>query len=144
LGFARRPILQRVAAVVMMAAWFAFAVQGMFVAVSEAATGDSSHYYLGFVFGHPHAEGHSHVVTHRHAGGMVHQHAIDDDDDDALAKHVSQPGSDMAVVVCVLPSPNVSEIFAVAGRKLAMAIPDHLWVAEIGGLKRPPRPPSIT
>src|SRR4051812_40476908 len=110
LRFARRPFSQRLAAIVMMAAWVAFAVQGMFVAASEAATGDSSHYYLGFVFGHSHGEGHSHVVTHRHAGGIVHQHAIDDDDD-ALAEHVKGPGWDMAVVVCVLPSRDISTVF---------------------------------
>ena len=144
MGFARRPFFQRFAAIVMIAAWVAFAAQGMFVAVSEAATGDSSHYYLGFVFGQPHAEGHSHIVTHSHAGGMVHQHAIDDDDDDALAKHVSQPGWDMAIVVGVLPSRSGTEVFAVPGRKLTMEVPDRLRVAEIGGLKRPPIPPSIT
>jgi hypothetical protein len=131
-----------VAAIVMMAAWVAFAVQGMFVAASEAATGDSSHYYLGFVFGHSHGEGHSHVVTHSHAGGIVHQHAIDDDDD-ALDKHVKEPGWNMAVVVCVLPSRDISAIFEVAGRKLAIENPDHLRVADSGGLRRPPRPPYI-
>ena len=36
----------------MMAATVAFALQGIFVAASEAATGDTSHYYLGFAFGH--------------------------------------------------------------------------------------------
>src|SRR6267143_4620172 len=51
------------------------------VAASEAATGDSSHYYLGFVFSHPHGGNHSHVVTHKHADGTIHEHAIDDDDD---------------------------------------------------------------
>jgi len=127
----------------MMAAWVAFAVQGMFVAASEAATGDSSHYYLAFVFGHPHGDGHSHVVMHSHADGMVHQHAIDDDDDDALAKHVKEPGWDMAVVVCVLPFGDVSAVGEVPGRKLAMQNPEHLRVADIGGLRRPPRPPCI-
>ena len=144
MGFARRPFFQRFAAIVMIAAWVAFAAQGMFVAVSEAATGDSSHYYLGFVFGQPHPGGNSHIVAHSHAGGMVHQHAIDDDDDDALAKHVSQPGWDMAFVVGVLPSRSVTEVFAVPGRKLTMAVSNQLRVTDPGGLRRPPRPPSIT
>src|SRR5438552_5178225 len=90
LRFARRPISRRLATIIMMAAAAAFTVQGIFVAASEAATGDSSHYYLGFVFNHTHSVSYSHIVTHRHADGTVHQHAIDDD---ALAKHVKESGS---------------------------------------------------
>ena len=44
--FARQPLRRRVATIVMMAATLAFALQGIFVAASEAATGDSSHYYI--------------------------------------------------------------------------------------------------
>src|SRR5262249_1888070 len=86
----------------MMTASLAFALQGMCVAASEAATGDSSHYYLGFAFHHP-GGNHSHLVTHRHADGTVHTHAVDDGDG-ALADHVKQPGWNMALVICVVPA----------------------------------------
>jgi len=126
----------------MMAAAVAFTIQGIFVAASEAATGDSSHYYLGFVFSHPHGGNHSHVVTHKHADGTIHEHAIDDDDD-ALAKHVKEPGWDMALVICVLPCRDISAISEIASQKLTIEKPDHLRVVDLDGLRRPPRPPSI-
>ena len=126
----------------MMAAAVAFAVQGIFVAASEAATGDTSHYYLGFVFTHPHDEGHSHIIAHKHADGTIHQHAIDDDDD-TLAKHIKQPGRNMALVICVLPCLQIPAISESAGHKLTIEKPQRLWVADLGRLRRPPRPPSI-
>jgi hypothetical protein len=125
----------------MMTATLAFALQGICVAASEAATGDSSHYYLGFAFNHAHGT-HSHIVTHQHADGTIHRHAVDDDDD-ALADHVKQPGWNMAVVVCVVPVIAVPALHEVAGERLAMEVPRRLWVAAIDGLRRPPRPPSI-
>jgi hypothetical protein len=127
------------AVVIMMTAALAFALQCAFVAVSEAATGDTSHYYLGFVFG---AHDGSYVVIHRHADGTIHQHIIDDDDD-ALAKHVKEPGWNMALVTCVLPCAGVAAIFELAGSKLTMEGPPILRVADLNGLRRPPRPPSI-
>jgi hypothetical protein len=126
----------------MMAAAVAVALQGIFVAASEAATGDTSHYYLGFVLGHLHDQTHSHVVSHQHADGIVHQHAVDDDDD-ALAKHVKQTGSNMALAICVLPSLDVPAISEMAGHKLSMATPPGLPLIELGRLRPPPRPPSI-
>jgi hypothetical protein len=123
----------------MMTAGLAFALQGVFVAASEAATGDTSHYYLGFVLSHPHD--HSHLVTHRHVDGTIHQHAIDDDD--GLAKHVKEPGWNMALVTCLLPCLDVSALSEIASYKLAIEKPQRLPVADIGGLRRPPRPPSI-
>ena len=126
----------------MMAAAVAFTVQGIFVAASEAAIGDTSHYYVGFVFTHPHGETHSHISSHKHADGTVHQHAVDDDED-ALAKHVKQPGRNMAFVICVLPCLEIPAISEIAGPKLAIENPLRLWVANLGGLRRPPRPPSI-
>src|ERR1700675_3519123 len=109
LHLASRPTLKYLATILMMAAAVAVALQGVFVAASEAATGDTSHYYLGFVVGHLHDRAHSHVISHRHADGIVHQHAIDDDDD-ALAKHVKQTGFNMALAICVLPCPGVPAI----------------------------------
>jgi hypothetical protein len=141
LHFARQPFLRRLAIILMMTATLAFALQGICVAASEAATGDSSHYYLGFAFHHS-AGSHVHLVTHRHVDGTVHRHAVDDDDD-ALADHVKQPGWNMAVVVCVVPSIAVPAVSEVAGERLAMENPRRLWVAAIDGLRRPPRPPSI-
>jgi hypothetical protein len=139
LHFRRRPVLQRVAVVMMMAAVVAFALQGIFVAASEAATGDTSHYYLGFVLGHAHD--HSHVVAHKHVDGTIHQHAIDDDD--ALAKHVKEPGWNMALVICVLPCLNAPALSKIASSKLTIEKPQRLPVANVRGLRRPPRPPSI-
>jgi hypothetical protein len=135
-------LLQRVAVVMMMAAVVAFALQGIFVAASEAATGDTSHYYLGFVLDHDHD--HSHVVAHQHMNGTTHQHAIDDDDDDdALAKHVKEPGWNMALVICVLPCLEAPVLSEIAGSKLTLGKPQRLPVANVRGLRRPPRPPSI-
>jgi hypothetical protein len=142
LRFAAQPLSRRIAVIFMMAAALAVALQGMFVAASEAATGDTSHYYLGFVLGHSHDRMHSHVVAHRHADGIVHQHAVDDDDD-ALAKHVKQTGFNMALAICVLPCPGMPAISEIAGHKLSIAMPSRLRIADLEGLRPPPRPPSI-
>src|SRR6266567_4046243 len=125
----------------MMTATVAFALQGIFVAASEAATGDSSHYYLNFAFYHPGGT-HSHVVTHGHTDGTLHRHAVDDGDG-ALADHVKQPGWNMALVICVVPAVAMPALSEVAGKRLAMENPHRPWVAAIDGLRRPPRPPSI-
>jgi hypothetical protein len=141
LRFARQPFLRRLAVIVMMTASLAFALQGVCVAASEAATGDSSHYYLGFAFHHAGGT-HSHLATHRHADGTVHTHAVDDAKG-SLADHVKQPGWNMAVVVCVVPAVTVPGRSEVAGEKLTIQNPRRLWVARLDGLRRPPRPPSI-
>jgi hypothetical protein len=118
----------------------AFALQGICVAASEAATGDSSHYYLSFAFDHPGGT-HSHPVAHRHADGTSHTHAIDDAN--ALADHIKQPGWNMALVICVVPAAAIPALSEVAGERLAMENLRRPWVAAIDGLRRPPRPPSI-
>jgi hypothetical protein len=142
LRFTRQPLRRRVASIVMLAATLAFALQGIFVATSEAATGDSSHYYIGFALQHANGEHHSHLITHMHADGTIHTHAIDDDDG-ALAKHIKQPGSNMALVICVVPSLHISELSEPASHKLAIENPRRLWIVDLDGLRRPPRPPSI-
>jgi hypothetical protein len=142
LRLAAQSLTRRIAVIVMMMAAVAVALQGMFVAASEAATGDTSHYYLGFVLGHSHDRAHSHVLSHRHADGIVHQHAIDDDDD-ALAKHVKQTGFNMALAICVLPCPDVPVISEMASHKLTVATPPGLSLIDLGRLRPPPRPPSI-
>jgi hypothetical protein len=141
LHFARRPFLRRLAIIAMMTATLAFALQGVCVAASEAATGDSSHYYLDFAFHHPGGT-HAHAITHRHADGTIHRHAVDDDDG-ALADHVKQPGWNMALVICVVPAVAMPALSEVAGERLAMENPRRPWVAAIDGLRRPPRPLSI-
>src|SRR5215470_14570509 len=99
----------------MMTATLAFALQGIFVAASEAATGDSSHYYVDFAFHHPGGT-HSHVITHTHVDGTSHRHAVDDDDG-ALADHIKQPGSNMALVICVVPAVAIPALSEVAGER---------------------------
>jgi hypothetical protein len=143
--FTKQSWHSRLTTIMMMAAMLAFVVQGMFVAASEAATGDSSHYYLGFVLHHASGEHHhSQIVAHIHADGITHAHAIDDDDDgDSVAKHIKQPGSNLALVVCVVPCLNVSTLSAVSSQKLTASNPRRLWVADLDGLTRPPRPTSI-
>jgi hypothetical protein len=141
LHFARQSFLRRVAIIFMMTATLAFALQGICIAASEAATGDSSHYYLGFAFHHP-GGAHSHLVTHTHADGTIHTHAIDDAKG-ALADHIKQPGWNMALVICVVPAVAIPALSEVAGERLAMEIPHRPWLAAIDGLRRPPRPPSI-
>ena len=130
------------AVIVMMAAALAFTLQGMFVAMSEASTGDSSHYHLAFAVSHAHGEGHSQVITHRHADGTIHRHAVDDDDD-ALDQHVKEPGWNMALVICVLACLSIPAISEGACRKLTIENPRRLRVADLNGLRRPPRPPCI-
>ena len=138
---ARRPFFQRIAIAIMVVAVAAFTLQSVFVAASEAATGDSSHYYLDFVFSQVHDGEHSHVVTHRHADGTVHQHAVDDG---SLAKHVKTPGAhSMAQVIFVLPAPGTAAIVPMGGRRLLIEQSHRLKTADLVGLHRPPRPRSI-
>src|SRR5436190_19858157 len=141
LRFAGRELFQRVAVVIMMTAAVAFALQCMFVAASEAATGDSSHYYLGFVFNDSHGGNHSHVVPHRHMDGTNHQHAIEDDDD-ALASHVKEAGWNMALVACIIPCLSGAVISEISNT-ITIANSRPLRVADLHALRRPPRPPSI-
>jgi ABC-type nickel/cobalt efflux system permease component RcnA len=131
LRLARRPILRRFAVIVMMAAAVAFTLQGLFVATSEAATGDTSHYQLGFAFSHALGAGaaHSHLITHVHADGTVHRHAVDDDDG-ALDEHIKQRGWNMAIVVGVLPCPSICMVPAIVGSRLAIEKPSPLLVAD--------------
>jgi ABC-type nickel/cobalt efflux system permease component RcnA len=136
-----RLYLRRLAVIVMMAAAGAFTLQATFVAMSEAATGDTSHYYQGFALRHAlGGAAHSHVVTHMHADGIVHRHAVDDG---ALDDHVKQRGWNMAVVVGVLPCPTHCTIATVVGSKLGPAMPSPLQVADQDGLRKPPRPSRI-
>jgi hypothetical protein len=73
---------------------------------------------------------------------MVHQHAIDDDDA-ALAQHVKETGSNMALAICVLPCPDMPVLSEMASHKLIVATPPGLPLIDLGRLRPPPRPPSI-
>jgi hypothetical protein len=142
LPLARTHFLRRVATVVTMAAALAFALQGMLVAASEAATGDSSHYYVVFAFEHADGQHHTRAITHMHADGTIHTHAIDDSPG-ALGKHIKQPGSNLALVICIAPHLSVPAPSPVAGEKLTPENPCPPRIVDLGGMRRPPKPPSI-
>jgi hypothetical protein len=140
--------MRRFAVVIMTAATLAFTFQGTFIATSEAATGNSSHYHHGFAHSHADNDGeaHSHDVTHVHVDGTIHRHAVDDDDG-ALDEHLKEHGCpccwNMAIAVRVLPTGNFCSIAVIAGSKLAIEMASPHRGAEPDGLRRPPRTPSI-
>jgi len=126
----------------MMAAALALVLQTTFVATSEAATGDTSHYYQGFAFRHILGDGTapSQAVAHVHADGMTHQHAVDDG---ALDDHVKERGWNMAIVVGLLPGPTTCPMAALAGSRLAPVAARPLPAGDRDGPRRPPRPSGI-
>lgn len=126
----------------MIAAAVALSLQATFVATSEAATGDTSHYYQGFALRHTLGEGakHSHVIAHRHADGTMHRHAIDDG---ALDEHSKERGWNMAIVVGILPCPSIPALAVLAFSTLAPATPSPLQVGDQDRPGKPPRPPFI-
>ena len=140
--FGTRSCWQRVARVVMLTAVVAFVLQATFIAMSEAATGDTTHYYQGFVLRHLFGDGshHSHVVAHVHADGTMHQHAIDDG---TLDDHVKERGYNMAIVTGLVPFPTTCAITTPAGHKLVPDPAQALKVTEPDGLRKPPRTPGI-
>jgi hypothetical protein len=131
--------------ILMMAAALAFTIQGTFIA--QAATGVNGHYHHGYGqqnTAHQHAK--SHVVTHIHADGTVHQHAVDDGNR-ALKDHSRQPGCpccwNMAIVVAVLPLLPASKFDVAPRSRVAIANLAPYRSTEPDGPRRPPRPPSI-
>src|SRR5438309_652900 len=74
-------LLHRLAVVIMTTASLAFTVQGAFIAASQTATGEISHYHHGYAHSHGFYRGHakSHLVAHVHTDGTVHEHVVDDD-----------------------------------------------------------------
>jgi len=141
------PFVRRLMAAIMMAATVAFTVQATFIAHSEAAPGESGPYHHGFASQRHHeVDAHHHEVTHVHADGTAHRHAVDDDDG-ALDDHIQEPGCpccwNMAIVTGLLPNPAVSAIPVPASSKLAIEAPGPCREAEPNGLRKPPRPPSI-
>ena len=138
--FGARPWFLRLVDILMMAATLAFTLQSSFIA--QAATGTNSHYHLSHT---PHRHGKEHVVTHVHADGTVHQHAVDGGAS-TLSDHLREPGCpccwNMAIVVAVLPIPPISEVKSIASSPLALERPDPFRGTEPDGPRRPPRPPG--
>ena len=88
---------RRFATMLMVVATLAFVLQG-YIRCHLGSCHRFSHYYLSFVFHHGTTEHRNHIIVHSHADGLTHAHAIDEDDD-AVAKHIKQPGWQMALVV---------------------------------------------
>jgi hypothetical protein len=138
-----RSRLRRCAAIVMIAAAMALAFETSFIPTSETATGENNHSHHDNASHSPHS-GHpkTHVVTHVHADGTVHRHAVDG----ALDDHFRESGSpcwSMAIVVGVLPSLSVCTVEAILIGKLAIEGLDPYRSTEPDVPGRPPRPPSI-
>ena len=138
-----RPRCRRFAVVVMMAAAMAFVFETSIIARSEDATGEINHSHHHNAPHSPYS-GHpkTHVVTHVHADGTVHRHAVDG----ALDDHFRESGSpcwSLAIVVGVLPSLSVCTVEAILIGKLAIdgLAPYRGTEPVLPG--RPPRPPSI-
>jgi ABC-type nickel/cobalt efflux system permease component RcnA len=135
---------RRCVAVVMMAAAMAFTFETSFITTSEAATDEDHHSpHSGATDPSQGAHPKSHLVTHIHADGTVHRHAVDDD---AIDDHVRESGSpcwSMAIVVGVLPSLNVCAVEAILIGKLGIEglAPYRGTEPDVPG--RPPRTPSI-
>jgi hypothetical protein len=131
--------------IVMIAAMLEFALQATYVQPSANAASENAGAH-GYATGLPRL-GHpkSHIVTHVHADGTVHRHAVGDGKG-AIDDHLRESGSpcwSMAIVVGVLPSPSVCAVEAILIGKLAIQGLDPYRGTEPDGPRRPPRPPSI-
>jgi hypothetical protein len=141
-------LLKRLGVVIMMTATMAFTLQGAFIAASESATGENSHYHHGYAHSHAFGAGpaKTHMVAHVHTDGTVHEHVVDDDDG-ALNDHIQEPGCpccwNMAIIMGVLPNAPTWSAFATLGGKLAIGVPTPSRGTAPNGPRRPPRPPSI-
>ena len=114
--------LRRCVAVVMMAAAMAFAFETSFI--TTAATASEEDHYVQQEDGPDSSNGahpKAHLVTHIHADGTVHRHAVDDVE---LADHIREssgsPCWSMAIVVGVLPSLSICPVEAILIGKLAI------------------------
>ena len=139
-----RSRFRRCVAIVMMAAAMAFTFETSLIAPAETATEDDHFHEESTSDPADGAQLKTHLVTHTHADGTVHRHAVDDDDD--LADHLRESGSpywSMAVVVGVLPSPSVCSVEAILIGKLAVEGPDPYRGTEPDVPGRPPSIPSI-
>jgi ABC-type nickel/cobalt efflux system permease component RcnA len=135
------PSLRRFAVIVMMTAAVAFSLEGTLLATPQAGP-DKNHHH-GHTHGHSSDHAKSHVVTHVHVDGIVHRHAVDEENG-GLARHMKERGSvTVTPGVAVLPSPGALALALVAGIKLAIEPSDAFLGTEPDGPRKPPRPPSI-
>jgi hypothetical protein len=125
----------------MMAAAMAFTVETSFITPSETAAHEDHEDAPDSSSGaHPK----THLVTHIHADGTVHRHAVDDNE---LADHIREssgsPCWSMAIVVGVLPTLSVCPLEAILIGKIAMAELDPYRGTEPAVPRPPPSIPSI-
>ena len=117
-----RSRFRRCVAIVMMAAAMAFTFETSFITTSEAAetATHEDHHHDASPDSANGADPKTHIITHIHADGTVHRHAVDEDE---LADHLRESGSpcwSMAIVVGVLPSLSVCPVEAILIGKLAI------------------------
>jgi hypothetical protein len=127
----------------MMAAAMAFAFETSFITTSETAERDDhDHDAVSESANGAHPK--THLITHIHADGTVHRHAVDDDE---LAEHLRESGGapcwSMAIVVGVLPTLSLCPIQAILIGKIAMEALAPYRGTEPDVPGRPPRTPSI-
>jgi ABC-type nickel/cobalt efflux system permease component RcnA len=126
----------------MMAAGVAFTFEISFITTSATATHEDHDHDAGPDSSNG-AHPKTHLVTHIHADGTVHRHAVDDED---LADHLRESGSpcwSMAIVVGVLPSLSVCPVEAILIGKIAMEELDPHRGTEPAVPRPPPSIPSI-
>jgi hypothetical protein len=134
--------------ILMIAAMLEFALQTAYIQPSAEAAGTKAGSPHGYAAGPLPYRGHpkTHIVTHVHADGTVHRHAVGSGDG-AVDDHLRESGSpcwSLAIVVGVVPSSSVCAIEAILIGKLAVEGLDPYRGTEPDGPRRPPRPPSIT
>jgi hypothetical protein len=133
--------------IVMIAAMLEFALQASDIRPSANAADSMGGSHHGYTASGPpyRSPPKTHIVTHVHADGTVHRHAVEGGNG-TINDHLRQSGSpcwSMAIVVGVLPSPSMCAVEAILIGKLAMQGLDPYRGTEPDGPRRPPRPPSI-
>jgi len=134
--------------IVMIAAMLEFALQATEIRPSANAVDGKAGSQQGYTAGGlpNRSPQKTRIVTHVHADGTVHRHAVEDGNG-SIDDHLRESGSpcwSMAIVVGVLPSPSVCAVEAILIGKLAIHGLEPYRGTEPDGPRRPPRPPSIT
>jgi hypothetical protein len=130
-----RASLDQFAAIVMITAALAFTLEPTYFVTSQAARGGHAHSHSALS-----AQQASLVVTHVHADGTMHKHAVDDG---TLTRHKKEPGYPNAAIIALLPSVSIGTVASIVQAKLTAesAVPQR--GTEPNGPRRPPRTPSI-
>jgi hypothetical protein len=132
--------------IVMIAAMFEFALQATYIQPSANGVDTKSGSHLGYTAGGlPYRDHSTGIVSHVHADGTVHRHAVEGGNG-SIDDHLRESGSpcwSMAIVVGVLPSPSGCAVEAILIGKLAIQVLEPYRGTEPNGPRRPPRPPSI-